>query len=107
MKNKVEGWVKDLQLLSNYTQDVPQAAHSAFTKGLCFRWSHFKRTVLDATNLSEPLGNAIRDQLIPALIGLEISDAERQILELFLSGMVGKVWQILRNLPRQNMRTPF
>jgi len=34
IKKKVEDWVKDLQLLSNYTQDHPQAAHSAFTKGL-------------------------------------------------------------------------
>jgi len=32
-KNKVEGWAKDLQLLSKYAQDDPQAAYSAFTKG--------------------------------------------------------------------------
>jgi len=33
IKNKVEGWVKELQLLSKYVQDDPQAAYSAFTKG--------------------------------------------------------------------------
>jgi len=33
IKNKVEGWVKDIQLLSKYAQDDPQAAYSAFTKG--------------------------------------------------------------------------
>jgi len=32
--------------------------------------------------LFEPLENAIRDQLIPALVGREVSDAERQILAL-------------------------
>jgi len=46
-KNKVEGCVKDLQSLSKYAQDDPQATYSAYTKGLCSRWTHFQRTVLD------------------------------------------------------------
>jgi len=33
IKNKVERWVKDLQSLSKYAQDDPQAVSSAFTKG--------------------------------------------------------------------------
>ena len=36
----------------------------------------------NASELFEPLENAIRDQLIPALVGREVSDAERQILAL-------------------------
>ena len=36
----------------------------------------------DASELFEPLENAIRDQLIPALVRREVSDAERQILAL-------------------------
>ena len=36
----------------------------------------------DASELYESLENAIRDQLIPALVGREVSDAERQILAL-------------------------
>ena len=36
----------------------------------------------DASELFKPLENAIRDQFIPALVGLEVSDAERQILAL-------------------------
>jgi len=32
IKNKVDDWVKDLQMLSNYAQDDPQAAYSAFTR---------------------------------------------------------------------------
>ena len=82
IKNKVKGWVKDFQLLSNYTQDDPQAAYSTFTTGLCSRWTHFQRTVLDMCELFEPLENAIKDQLIPALIGQGVSDAEGQILAL-------------------------
>ena len=36
----------------------------------------------DASDLFEPLEKAIRDQLIPALVGREVSDAERQVLAL-------------------------
>ena len=36
----------------------------------------------DMSELFEPLENAIRDQLIPALVGQEVRDAERQTLAL-------------------------
>jgi len=82
LKTKVEGWVKDLELLSKYAQDDPQATYSAFTKGLCSRWTHIQRTVPDMSELFEPLENAIRDQFISALVGREVSEAERQIIAL-------------------------
>jgi len=69
-------------LLSNHAQDDPQAAYSAFTEGLCSRWTHFERTVSDVSELFEPLENTIRDQLIPALVGWEVSDTERNIIAL-------------------------
>ena len=61
IKNKVQGWVKDLQSLLRYEQEDPQAAYSAFTKGISSRWTHFQRIVPDASELFEPLENAIRD----------------------------------------------
>ena len=70
------------QYTKNNAQDDPQAAYSAFTKGLSSRWTHFQGTVPDASELFEPLENVIRDQLIPALVGREVSDAERQKLAL-------------------------
>jgi len=82
IKNKVESWVKDLQSISKYSQDDPQAAYTAFTKRLSSRWTLFQRTVPDASELFEPLENTITDQLIPALVGQEASDAERQKLAL-------------------------
>jgi len=38
--------------------------------------------VPDASKLFEPHEKAIREKLIPALVGREVSDAERQILAL-------------------------
>jgi len=68
IKNKVEAWVKDLQLLSNYAQHDPQAAYSAFTKELCSRWTYFQRIILDMSRILEPLENTIKHQLIHALL---------------------------------------
>ena len=77
---------KKLQSLSKHAQDDPQAAYSAFIKVWTHfvpsRWTHFQRIVPDASELFEPLENVIRDQLIPALVGREVSDAERQMLAL-------------------------
>jgi len=66
----------------------------------------FQRTVADASELFEPLENAIRDQLIPALAGREVSDAERQILALPLRhGGLGLT--DLGKLPKRNTSTPL
>ena len=81
IENKVEDWVKDLQLLSNYAQDDPQAAYSALTIGLWSWWTHFQ-TVPDMSELFVPLENVIIEQLIHTLTGQEVSDAEGQMLAL-------------------------
>jgi len=57
IKNKVKSWVKDLQSLSKHAKDDPQAAYSAFTKAVSSRWTHFQRTMPDASALFEPLEN--------------------------------------------------
>jgi len=64
----------------------------------------FKRKVPDASELLEPLENAIKDQLIPALVGREVSDAERQILALPLRhGGLGLT--DLKKVPKRNTST--
>jgi len=55
--------------LQTLAQDDPQAAYSALTKGICSRWTHCQRTVPNISGLFEPLENAIKDQLIPPLVG--------------------------------------
>jgi len=89
IKNKVESWVKDLQSLTKHAQDDPETAYSAFTKAVFSRWTHFQRTVPDASELFEPLENVIRDRLIPALVGREDLVMPNDKYLLFLSGMVG------------------
>ena len=79
---KVTKWVEDVEELASIAQDEPQAVYSSFTKAICHRWTYVQRTIPDIDNFFRPLETAIRDKLIPALIGRTVSDTERKILAL-------------------------
>ena len=51
-------------------------------KGISSRWSFFQRTIPNIAHLFLPLESVIRQKLIPALLGREISDIERRLLSL-------------------------
>ena len=72
VSEKVKNWVKDIEDLAIIAEDEPQAALCAFNTAIIHRWTyHF-----------QPIENAIRHRLIPALVGREISDMEREIFAL-------------------------
>ncbi len=73
---KVSKWVEDITELSKIAAEDPQAVLSAYTKGICHRWTFIQRTIADTGNLFIPLENSIRDSLIPAIIGRNISDMD-------------------------------
>lgn len=75
-------WVHDVEELSEIAVEEPQAALSAYTKGLCHRWSFIQRTIPDIGTLFAPLKQVLKEVFIPALIGRKISDIEREILSL-------------------------
>ena len=69
VSNKVSGWVKDVEELSEIAKEDPQLAYTAYTKGLAHRWTFFQRTIKNISNLFIPLEEAIRNNFIPALLG--------------------------------------
>ena len=71
-----------MEQLSIIANDEPQIAHAAFTKALCMRWSFVQRTIPGVKHLFEPLEAAIREKLIPAVVGRTVSDLERRLLAL-------------------------
>ena len=73
---KVSKWVEDVEELAKIANDEPQAAYSCFTKAICRRWNHVQRTIPDIDHLFEPLERAIREKLIPALVGRYIKPIE-------------------------------
>ena len=48
---------------------MPHAAYTAFTFGIKHSWNFLMRTVPNIKDLLNPLENAIRQKLIPALAG--------------------------------------
>ena len=90
IQRKVEGWVSDVVELSKIAKEEPQNAYTAFTKGLCHRWTFLQRTIDNVSKFFEPLEEAIRNKLIPALVGLNVSDLDSRILALpLLYGGIG------------------
>ena len=82
VQKKISSLVKDVENLSEIAQEEPQIAFSAFTKGLSHRWSFVQRTIGGISKLFQPLEDAIRGQLIPAILGRQINDEERDMLAL-------------------------
>ena len=79
---KVQKWINDVDDLATIAKDEPQAVYTSFTKAIAHRWSYVQRTIPGVSNLFIPLEEAIRERLIPALIGRKVSDIERRILAL-------------------------
>ena len=75
-------WIDDIKTLAEYAVEDPQICYSAFTKGLCHRWSFIQRTLPGMSSLFAPLEECLRDILIPAIIGRPVTDIERTIISL-------------------------
>ena len=82
VSEKVSKWVQDVVELSKIAVEEPQAALSAYTKGICHRWTFIQRTIPDIKELFTSLEESIRESLIPAIIGRNVSDTERMIISL-------------------------
>ena len=79
---KIENWIKDVEELATIAKEEPQCALSAFNKGVIHRWAFIQRTVKNISDLFQPLEDAIRNRLIPAIVGRDVSDLERKLLAL-------------------------
>ena len=82
VQDKISKWVKDVEELTLIGEDDPQLAYSSFTKALSHRWTFFQRTIKNVSHLFKPLENVIRQKFIPAIIGRQVNDIERQIFTL-------------------------
>ena len=87
VSKQVQKWTEKVKRLATIAESQPHAAYAALTHGLVGRWSYLSRTVSNITDLLQPLEDAIRHHLIPALAGrIGITDMEREISLLFLPG---------------------
>ena len=82
MTDKISKWTNDVKQLAEIAKDDPHACYVAYTKGLCHRWAFTQITIGDIQSLFSPLDRAIKEELLPALVGREVSNKEREILAL-------------------------
>ena len=82
VSKKVEKWIQDIEQLAQIAKDEPQAVLSSYTKAVSHRWTYVQRTIPNTKHLFAPLENAIRDKLIPSIVGRSVSDIERRIFAL-------------------------
>ena len=79
---KVQDWCKNIEMLAKIAESQPQAAYSAFIHGEQHKYTYFLRTICNISENLIPLDDAISNVFIPALLGQNITDQEREVLSL-------------------------
>ena len=81
MNQLVNKWVKQIETLSKIAAFEPHTAYAGFTSCLRHRYTYYMRTIPNISHLLNPLENAIRNKLLPALLeGRFVNDNERKLL---------------------------
>ena len=82
MDKKVSSWCKDVEKLSKFAMDEPQLALTAFNVSMSKRWQYVQRPIQNTSSNFLLLEDCIPTKFIPAIIGRNISDLERRVIEL-------------------------
>ena len=69
VETKVADWVNEIKRLSVVARTQPQAAYAVLTHGFMGRWAYLKRSMPGIEGLLQPLEDAIRHHLLPAITG--------------------------------------
>ncbi len=83
INRRVMSCTRRVEILGEIAKSQPQAAYTAFTKGLKGEWTFLSRTTGNTGPLLEPVEAVIRTNFIPAITGRTApGDAERDLLAL-------------------------
>ena len=82
IREKVGEWKEDVKALASIAKKEPQGAYSAMVFAIQHRWKFIQRTVPEISEYFDELEYEIHNTLLPAIIGREISDLEREIIAL-------------------------
>lgn len=82
VQSKVDTWSDLLFTLSHFAETYPQAVYSAVTHGVTGWWQFLCRTTPNICPLLSPLEDAIRNKLIPSLVGRDPSINLRELFAL-------------------------
>ena len=79
---KVTEWCKEIEKLTEFAISQPHAAYAAFVHGKQHRFRFFMRTIPGMETYLKPLDDIIDHNLIPAILGKNIGDTEREMIAL-------------------------
>ena len=82
LDKKIKEWIRNVEELAKIAITEPQVAFSAFIQRMQSRWVFVTRTVEGISELMQPLEDVIRRKFIPALLGREVNDLERELFSL-------------------------
>ena len=83
VQEKVANWKAEIGHLSSFAKSEPHAAYAALTHGLMSHWMFSLRSIEGIAHLMQPVEDAIRLQLLPAITGRDaLTDDERDLLAL-------------------------
>ena len=83
VENKVKQWISELECLADIAASQPHAAYAALNISIKHRSSFLVRTTKDTSVSLQPVEDAIRHKVLPALTGKQaISNAERKLFAL-------------------------
>ena len=83
VKSKVDEWVQQLTVLSEFAKFYPQSAYCAFTSGFRHKFNYVLRTIPDISAYLQPVEDTIRHKLIPAICDISCcNDDDRLLLSL-------------------------
>jgi hypothetical protein len=82
LQKKIDEWISNVERLAKIAVTEPQVAFSAFIQRMQSRWVFVLRTVNDVSELMQPLEDAIRQKFLPALLGREVNNLERELFSL-------------------------
>ncbi|CAM1307783.1 Uncharacterised protein r2_g1768 [Pycnogonum litorale] len=83
VREKIETWIEEIKVLTNFAQQQPQCVYAAFTHGTISEWTYLTRTTPCTVEQLAELEKQIRVSLIPAITGRPTpNDTDRKLLSL-------------------------
>ena len=79
---KINQWCDEVKKLAEIAITEPQAAFAAYTHGEMHKFNYFLRTIPGMEQYLDPLDSIIDNQFLPALLGMTITESDRQLFKL-------------------------
>ena len=87
--DKVAAWASVVSDLAKLAVKHPQSVYAGYTICLQNEWTYLCRTTPDIAHLMEPLERVLRNELLPAFLGVQKEDITNEFRELLAFGVKG------------------